>query len=130
MKKLISRLLLSAVLLSATNAFAQAIKSEEELVGSWLLEYTKRSAQDNDKMNMDVTWVLKDKTLIIKDIPQARGDRYDSAPVEYLVDNGNLKVGVLGRLGKFDEYSLVEKTDHAMVLKDSKFGTLYYFSKK
>lgn len=130
MKKLISRLLLSAVLLSATNAFAQAIKSEEELVGSWLLEYTKRSAQDNDKMSMDVTWVLKDKTLIIKDIPQARGDRYDSAPVEYLVDNGNLKVGVLGRLGKFDEYSLVEKTDHAMVLKDSKFGTLYYFSKK
>ncbi len=41
-----------------------------------------------------------------------------------------LKVSILGRAGKFDVYSLVEKTDTTMVLKDNKYGTYMYFTKK
>ena len=129
MKK-INALLVSLLLVTSSNVFAEAIKSAQDVAGTWLLEYTKKSAQDNDSKPMGITWVLKDQKLVIKDIPQARGNPYDSAPVDYLIENGNLKVGVPGRAGKFDEYELVEKTDNSMVLKDPKFGTMFYFSKK
>ena len=129
MKK-INALLVSLLLVASSNVFAEAIKSAQDVAGTWLLEYTKKSAQDNDSKPMGITWVLKDQKLVIKDIPQARGNPYDSAPVDYLIENGNLKVGVPGRAGKFDEYELVEKTDNSMVLKDPKFGTMFYFSKK
>ena len=130
MKKF-NTLLVLPLLLSCLSAsvFAEPIKSAEEVVGSWLLEYTKNKPEDTAK-EMGLTWVLKDHKLIIKDIPQARGNPYDTAPVDYLIENGNLKVGVPGRVGKFNEYSLVEKTDTTMVLKDPKFGTLFYFTKK
>ncbi|MDD1616839.1 MAG: hypothetical protein CG439_1998 [Methylococcaceae bacterium NSP1-2] len=105
------------------------VGSEQEVEGSWLLEYTKKSPQEGKK-EMGITWVLKDHKLTQKDIPQSRGNPYDSAPVDYTIENGNLKVGVPGRVGKFDEYSLVEKTDTTMVLKDPKFGTYFYFTKK
>lgn len=129
MKKM-NVLLVSLLLVASSNVFAEAIKSAQEITGTWLLEYTKKSAQDNDSKPMGITWVLKDEKLVIKDIPQARGNPYDSAPMDYLIENGNLKVGIPGRAGKFDEYELVEKTDNSMVLKDPKFGTLFYFSKK
>lgn len=129
MKK-INALLVSLLLVMSSNVFAEAIKSTQEIAGTWLLEYTKKSAQDNDSKPMGITWVLKDEKLVIKDIPQARGNPYDSAPMDYLIENGNLKVGIPGRAGKFDEYELIEKTDNSMVLKDPKFGTLFYFSKK
>ncbi|CAG1770129.1 hypothetical protein BAC3_00812 [uncultured bacterium] len=129
MKKL-NALLVSLLLVASTSVFAVAIKSDQEIAGSWLLEYTKKSPDDKDSKEMGITWVLKDQKLIIKDIPQARGNPYDSAPVDYLIENGNLKVGVPGRAGKFDEYELVEKTDASMVLKDPKFGTYFYFKKK
>ena len=129
MKK-INAVLVSLLLVMSSNVFAETIKSAQEIAGTWLLEYTKKSAQDNDSKPMGITWVLKDEKLVIKDIPQARGNPYDSAPMDYLIENGNLKVGIPGRAGKFDEYELVEKTDNSMVLKDPKFGTLFYFSKK
>jgi hypothetical protein len=123
--------LLPLLLICVTaNSFAQPIKSEDEVAGTWFLAYTKKTEQDTKPKEMGITWVLKDHKLIQKDIPQARGDSYDSAPTEILVDNGNLKVGVLGRPGKFDEYTLIEKTDSSMVLKDIKYGALYYFTKK
>jgi hypothetical protein len=50
--------------------------------------------------------------------------------VDYVVEEGVLKVSVLGRAGKFDVYSLVEKTDTTMVLKDNKYGSYMYFIKK
>lgn len=123
--------ILSALLgLISSHAFAVAITSEQEIAGTWLLEYTKKTEQDSDPKPMGITWVLKDKKLVQKGIPQARGGAYDSAPMDYLIENGNLKVGIPGRAGKFDEYSLVEKNDSSMTLKDPKFGTLFYFSKK
>lgn len=130
MRKINALLILPLLFICSTSVFAEAIKSEQEVEGSWLLEYTKKSPQEGDAKTMNITWVLKNHQLIQKDIPQARGNPYDSAPVEFTIENGNLKVGVPGRAGKFDEYSLVEKTDTTMVLKDPKFGTYFYFTKK
>ncbi|MDD1609053.1 MAG: hypothetical protein LUO95_00160 [Methylococcaceae bacterium] len=130
MKKINALLILPLLFIcSSTIICAETIKSEQEVEGSWLLEYTKKSPQEGKK-EMGITWVLKDHKLTQKDIPQSRGNPYDSAPVDYTIENGNLKVGVPGRVGKFDEYSLVEKTDTTMVLKDPKFGTYFYFTKK
>jgi hypothetical protein len=131
MKKINVLLILPLLFIcSSTIVCAEAIKSEQEIEGNWLLEHTKKSLQDGDAKKMGITWLLKDHKLTQKGIPQARGDTYDSAPVEFTIENGNLKVGVPGRAGKFDEYSLVEKTDTTMVLKDPKFGTYFYFTKK
>ncbi len=131
MKKITVLLVLPLLFIcSSAIVCAEAIKSEQEIEGSWLLEHTKKSPREGEAKKMGITWVLKDHQLTQKDIPQARGNPYDSAPMDYTIENGNLKVGVPGRAGKFDEYSLVEKTDTTMVLKDPKFGTYFYFTKK
>lgn len=132
MKKIntLLRVLPLLLICASASVFAEPIKSEKEVEGNWLLEYTKSSLTEGASKTMGITWVLKDHQLIQKDIPQVRGNPYDSAPVEYSIENGNLKVGILGRAGKFDVYSLEEKTDTAMVLKDEKFGTYLYFTKK
>ncbi len=129
--KIINALLLIPCLFvcSSATVFAAAL-SDQEIVGSWLLEYTKNKPEDADAKRMDITWVLKDHKLVQKNIPQARGGAYDSSPMDYTIENGNLKIAIPGRAGKFDEYALVEKTDTTMILKDPKFGTHFYFTKK
>jgi len=130
MKKI--KLLLAAFLfgLSSMAAFADTLNSNKDIIGSWYLEYTKKSPEDTEKKPMGMTWVINNSQLIQKDIPQVRGNPYDAPAVDYIVEDGNLKVSILGRAGKYDVYSLVEKTDTAMVLKDSKYGTYMYFTKK
>lgn len=132
MKKI--HLVVISLLLALTSmaASAEPIKSEQEISGTWYLVYTKLTptAPDSENKPMGITWVIKNGTLIQKDIPQARGDHYDSEPVKFVIEDGLLKVSVLGRAGKFDTYSLEEKTDTAMVLKDTKFGSYLYFTKK
>jgi hypothetical protein len=116
--------------LSSTIVFAGTLTSNKDLIGSWFLEYTKKSPEDAEKKPMGMTWVFDDTQLIQKDIPQVRGNPYDAPAVDYIVEGGNLKVSILGRAGKFDTYSSVEKTDTVMVLKDNKYGTYMYFTKK
>lgn len=131
MKKI--KLLLALSLLfgfSIPAVLAGGLSSDKDVVGSWLLEYTKKAPSDVETKPMGITWMFNDNKLIQKGIPQARGDAYDSPAVDYVVEDGNLKVSVLGRAGKFDVYSVVEKTDAAMVLKDNKYGTYMYFTRK
>jgi hypothetical protein len=131
MKKI--KLLLTLTLLfglSSTAVFAAALTSNKDIIGTWFLEYTKKSPEDNEKKPMGMTWVLDNSQLTQKDIPQVRGNPYDAPAVDYVVEDATLKVSILGRAGKFDSYSLVDKTDTAMVLKDNKYGTYMYFSKK
>lgn len=132
MKKIHAVVISLLLTLTSMAASAEPIKSEQEISGSWYLVYTKQSpgAPDADNKPMGITWVLKDGKLIQKDIPQARGDHYDSEPVTFVIEDGLLKVSILGRAGKFDVYSLEEKTETAMVLKDTKFGSYLYFTKK
>lgn len=131
MKKI--NLVLAASLLfglSSTAVFADTLNSNKDILGSWFLEYTKKSPDTTETKPMGMTWVIDNTQLTQKDIPQVRGNPYDAPAVDYVVEEGNLKVSILGRAGKFDVYSLVEKTDTAMVLKDNKYGTYMYFTKK
>lgn len=131
MKKNNFVLALSALLtLSSFAINAESIKSDQEIVGSWLLEYSTRSEFADEKDPMGITWVFKDNKLIVKDIPQVRGDAYDATPVNYLIEEGLLKISILGRPSKFDIYTLVKKIDNNMVLKDVKHGNYLYFKKK
>lgn len=131
MKKI--KLLLAVSLLfglSSMAVFADTLISNKDLIGSWFLEYTKKSPEDTEKKPMGMTWVIDNSQLTQKDIPQVRGAPYDAPAVDYVIEDGVLKVNILGRAGKFDVYSLVEKTDTVMVLKDNKYGTYMYFTKK
>ena len=131
MKKI--NLLVAASLLfglSSTAVYADTLNSDKDILGSWFLEYTKKSPEDTEKKPMGMTWVLNNNQLTQKDIPQVRGNPYDAPAVDYVVEDGTLKVSILGRAGKYDVYSLVEKTDTAMVLKDNKYGPYMYFTKK
>jgi hypothetical protein len=131
MNKIKILLALSLLLgLSSPIVFADTLNSNKDLIGSWYLAYTKKSPDDTETKPMTMTWVITDTQLIQKDIPQARGNPYDAPAVNYIIENGVLKVSILGRAGKYDEYSLVEKTDTVMVLKDNKYGTYMYFTKK
>lgn len=131
MKKINILLALSLLLgFSSAAVFADTLNSDKDLIGSWFLEYTKKSPEDTEKKPMGMTWVINNNQLVQKDIPQVRGNPYDAPAVDYIVEDGNLKVSILGRAGKFDVYSLVAKTDTAMVLKDNKYGTYMYFTKK
>ncbi len=131
MKKI--NILLAASLLfgvSSMTVFADTLNSNKDIIGSWFLEYTKKSPEDTEKKPMGMTWVIDNSQLTQKDIPQVRGNPYDAPAVDYVVEDNTLKVSILGRAGKFDLYSLVEKTDTVMVLKDNKYGTYMYFTKK
>lgn len=131
MKKINILLALSLSLgLSSMAVFADALNSNKDILGSWFLEYTKKSPDSAETKAMGMTWVIDNSQLTQKDIPQVRGNPYDAPAVDYVVEDGNLKVSILGRAGKFDVYSLVEKTDKTMVLKDNKYGTYMYFIKK
>ncbi|MDO9425082.1 MAG: hypothetical protein Q7T40_12955 [Methylobacter sp.] len=131
MKKINILLALSLSLgLSSMAVFADALNSNKDILGSWFLEYTKKSPDSAETKAMGMTWVIDNSQLTQKDIPQVRGNPYDAPAVDYIIEDGVLKVSILGRAGKFDVYSLVEKTDKTMVLKDNKYGTYMYFIKK
>ena len=100
--------------------------SESDVNGSWVLEYTKIS--DQTKSRGDV-WVFDNGSMVMKGIPRTRGGKYDSNPVTFKIENGQLKISVLGRPGRFDTYSLVEQTGSTMDLK-SNLGELFHFVKK
>lgn len=116
--------------LSSSLVIAEPIKSDQEIIGNWLLEYTKNSETTEETNPMGMTWILKDQQLIIQDIPQVRGGFYNATPVSYAIENGNLKISILGRANKFDVYTLVKKIDNIMILKDTKHGNYLYFKKK
>jgi hypothetical protein len=102
------------------------IQSKEEVVGTWKLETTKNSIKDRHPVTREDTWVFKDGKVTILNIPR-EGTHYDQPPVNYDVENGKLKVDVLGG-SRFDMYTVVEKDDKNMTLK-GKFGDYLYFKK-
>ena len=128
--KLLLALILLLGLFNPSLLLADTLSSDKDILGSWLLEYTKKTPTDTETKPMGMTWLFKDSQLTQKNIPQVRGNPYDAPAVDYIIEGGNIKVSVLGRTGKYDVYSLVEKTDSTIVLKDNKYGSYMYFSKK
>jgi hypothetical protein len=128
MKKinLAAMLLISSVFASAVYADV-VLQSKEQVEGTWKLDHTQNSLTDKDPVNREDTWVFKDGKLTILHIPR-EGKYYDQPPVNYEIENGKLKIALVGN-GRFEEFSLVEISDKNMTLK-GKFGSYSYFVKK
>lgn len=124
----------AAVILLGLSLFMPAVnadvtlQSKDEIQGSWKLDHTKKNANSQEIMKREDTWSFKDGKVTITHIPR-EGTFYDQTPVNYEVEDGKLKISLLGRSDKFDIFSLVEKDDKNMTLK-GKFGDLYFFNKK
>lgn len=128
MKKInIVAVLLSLSVFSGPGFADIPLQSNEEVQGSWKLEYTKKSVSTTETMKREDTWTFKDGKVTITHIPR-EGTFYDQSPVGYEVEGGKLKIAVLGRPDKFDVFSLLEKNDKTMTLK-GKFGDVYRFNK-
>lgn len=104
------------------------LQSKDEIQGAWKLDHTKKNVNSQEIMKREDTWSFKDGKVTITHIPR-EGTFYDQSPVNYEVEDGKLKISLLGRSDKFDVFSLVEKDDKNMTLK-GKFGDMYYFNKK
>ncbi len=122
-----------AAMLLLLSAFTSAVyaditlQSKEEVEGTWKLDHTQNSLTDKESIQRVDIWVFKDGKLTILNIPR-EGKYYDQPPVNYEIENGKLKVALVGS-GRFDIFSVVEKDDKSMTLK-GKFGGYYYFIKK
>ena len=103
------------------------VQSKEEVQGIWKLQTTKNSLTDRHPITREDTWVFKDGKVTILHIPR-EGTYYDQPPVNYGIENGKLKVDILGG-SRFDLFTVVEKSDQKMTLK-GKFGDYYFFDKK
>ena len=104
-----------------------AFKTNEEVEGAWKLEYTQRSMTDSETFKREDTWTFEGGKVTITHIPRDK-TYFDQAPVSYKIEDGKLKISILGRPNKFDIFSLVEKDDNNMTLK-AKFGAIYQFKK-
>jgi len=117
--------ILSSILIFSSNAYAEPL-TNQNAQGTWTLEYTEKSGE---RLPREDIWVFNDNgTVTIKNIPR-EGTYYDQLPVNYEVENGKLKVAILGRSGKFDTFSVIDKDEKNMTLK-ARFGDIYQFIKK
>lgn len=117
------------LLLGATTAYADiALESDQQIVGTWRLEFQKKDQNNAKVTERSDTWVIEGGKLAIKGIVHDGKHTYDSVPANYKIEEGLFKVA-LGRPGKFDIYSLIERSNDEMVLKD-KMGVFYHFKKK
>ncbi|PPD32040.1 MAG: hypothetical protein CTY19_11795 [Methylomonas sp.] len=116
-----------SLFIPAVNADV-SLQSKDEVQGAWKLNHTKKNVNSQEVLKREDTWTFKDGKVTITHIPR-EGTFYDQTPVNYEIEDGKLKISLLGRSDKFDIFSLVEKDDKNMTLK-GKFGDMYYFNKK
>jgi hypothetical protein len=129
MKKITVSAILSSTLLFSGNLYAESTSlTKQNIQGSWVLEYTKKSEKSEETIKREDTWIFDNATVTITHIPR-EGGYYDQAPVNYEIEDGKLKISILGRSGKFDNFSVVNKEEKIMTLK-ARFGGIYQFIKK
>jgi len=117
--------ILSSILIFSSNVYAEPL-TNQNVQGTWTLDYTEKSGE---RLPREDIWVFNDNgTVTIKNIPR-EGTYYDQLPVNYEVENDKLKVAILGRSGKFDNFSVINKDEKNMTLK-ARFGDIYQFIKK
>jgi hypothetical protein len=127
MKKIIRILVLFALSLIGYSAYADiTLQSEADVNGSWKLQTSKNSLTDKNPITREDTWVFKDGQLTIMHIPR-EGKYYDQAPVKYEIEDGKIKIAILGT-SRFELYTVVDKDDKNMTLK-GKYGSYYYYTK-
>jgi hypothetical protein len=123
----LAAILLGLSIFGSTVYADVALQSKEDVQGTWKLQSTKNSLTDKQAIDREDTWVFKDGKVTILHIPR-EGTYYDQPPVNYEVEDGKLKVAIIGS-SRFDLFTVVEKDDKNMVLK-GKYGGYYYFIKK
>jgi len=129
MKKINFAWLFLGLTLLTSSVFAQGVfESKDDVNGSWKLDHTKKSAASTEIIQREDTWTFKNGSVTITHIPRD-GTYYDQQPVPYEVEDGKLKISLLGRPNKFDTFTLIEKDDKTMTLK-GKYGDIYVFNKK
>ena len=128
MKHISPLIVLLGLSLMGSPVYADVVlQSKTEVEGTWKAETAKNSLRDRRPTTREDTWIFKDGTVTILNIPR-EGTHYDQPPVPYDIVEGKLKVMILGG-SRFDLFTLVEKDDKSMVLK-GKFGDYLYFTKK
>ncbi len=128
MKKINLAAVLLALSVFGTAVYADVtLQSKEEVEGTWKLQSTKNSLTDKQAIDREDTWVFKDGKMTILHIPR-EGTYYDQPPVAYEIDDGKLKVALVGS-SRFDLFTVVEKDEKNMTLK-GKYGGYYFFNKK
>jgi len=117
-------------LVFSSNVFAESTTlSNQTIQGSWKLEYTKKSLDTDITTKREDTWEFKiNGTMTIKHIPR-EGGYYDQLPVKYEIEGDKLKIAILGRMGRFDNFTLISIDGNKMLLK-ARFGDIYQFIKK
>jgi hypothetical protein len=120
--------LLGLSLISCIALADVALQSAADVEGNWKLEYTKKNVTSGDTLPREDSWAFTGGKVLITHIPRD-GAYYDQIPVNYQVDNGVLKISLLGRSDRFDQFTLLEKDGKSMTLK-GKFGDVYHFVKK
>ncbi|MGY6277294.1 hypothetical protein [Methylomonas sp. MgM2] len=129
MKKINFALLFLSLSFLTSSVIAESLlKSTEDVIGSWKLDHTKKSTTSTEIIKREDTWTFKNGSVTITHIPRD-GTYYDQPPVNYEIEDGKLKVALLGRSDKFDTFTLIEKDDKSMTLK-GKYGDIYFFTKK
>ena len=129
MKRITVAAILSSTLLFSGNLYAESTSlTNQNIQGSWTLEYTKKSEKSEETIKREDTWIFDNSTVTITHIPRD-GGYYDQAPVNYEIEGDKLKISILGRPGKFDSFSVVNKEENIMTLK-ARFGSIYQFIKK
>jgi hypothetical protein len=130
MKKITVAAILSSTLLFSGNLYAESTSlTNQNIQGSWTLEYTKKSEKSEETVKREDTWIFNNNgTVAITHIPR-EGGYYDQAPVKYEIEDDKLKISILGRAGKFDTFSVINKEEKIMTLK-ARFGSIYQFIKK
>jgi hypothetical protein len=129
MKKITVAAILSSTLLFSGNLYAESTSlTNQNIQGSWTLEYTKKSEKSEEHIKREDTWIFENSTVTITHIPR-EGGYYDQAPVNYEIEGDKLKISILGRAGKFDNFSVINKEEKIMTLK-ARFGSIYHFIKK
>jgi len=128
MKKITLAVLLLGLSVFGTAIYADVtLQTKEEVQGTWKLQSTTNSLTDKQTIDREDTWVFKDGKVTILHIPR-EGTYYDQPPVGYEVEDGKLKVAIIGS-SRFDLFTVVDLDDKNMTLK-GKYGGYYYFVKK
>ena len=104
---------------------AVAIDSESDVAGSWVLE-SAAAKLNGSRVERGETWIIGSGQLEKKGLLMARSGTYDVPPVPIKIESGKMLVAVVGRLGKFNEYELVEKVGDTMVLYARSEGFLFF----
>ncbi len=128
MKKITPAFILLGLSIFGSVVYADVpLQSKEEVNGIWKLQYSKNSLTDKQSISREDIWAFKDGKLTISHIPR-EGAYFDQAPVDYEVEDGKLKVAIIGS-SRTELYTVVEKSEKNMTLK-GKYGNHYFFDKK